>query len=71
MTLILSESDIESALKMEDCLDVIEQTFADFGNGEAVSRPEHIPIPTSSPERSITSNPWTASYHNTESMRFE
>ena len=39
MTLILSESDIEATLNMEDCLEVIEQTFADFGNGEAVSRP--------------------------------
>ena len=39
MTLILSEGDIEKVLKMEDCVRVLEQTFGDFGRGEAVSRP--------------------------------
>lgn len=39
MTLILSESDIDQVLEMDDCLRVIEQTFTDFALGEAVSRP--------------------------------
>lgn len=39
MTLVLSESDIDQVLRMEDCLRVLEQTFSDFGLGQAVSRP--------------------------------
>ncbi len=39
MTLVLSESDIEAVLTMPDCLRVLEETFGDFGRGEAVSRP--------------------------------
>lgn len=39
MTLVLSESDCEAVLRMDDCLRVIEETFADFGRGDAVSRP--------------------------------
>jgi alanine dehydrogenase len=39
MTLILSEEDIEQVLRVEDCLHVLEETFRDFGLGQAVSRP--------------------------------
>ena len=39
MTLILTEDDIEKVIEMPDCLRVIEETFRDFGMGEAVSRP--------------------------------
>jgi alanine dehydrogenase len=39
MTLILSEADSQATLRMEDCVRVLEETFADFGNGDAVSRP--------------------------------
>lgn len=39
MTLMLSEQDIEKVLHMDDCVRVLEQTFGDFGRGEAVSRP--------------------------------
>lgn len=39
MTLILSETDIESVLTMKDCLRVLEETFNDFGLGHAVDRP--------------------------------
>lgn len=39
MTLILSEDDIDQVLRMEDCLRVIEEAFADLGRGSAVSRP--------------------------------
>lgn len=37
--IILSESDIERVLKMDDCLRVLEETFRDFGLGHAVNRP--------------------------------
>lgn len=39
MTIILSEEETESLMQMEDCVRVIEETFSDFGAGEAVSRP--------------------------------
>lgn len=39
MTLILTEDDIDELLPMDRCLEVIEETFHDFGIGEAVSRP--------------------------------
>lgn len=39
MTLILSEEETEELLQMQDCVRAIEQTFADFGAGNAVSRP--------------------------------
>ena len=39
MTLILTEDDIEKIIEMPDCLRVIEETFRDFGLGQAVSRP--------------------------------
>lgn len=39
MTLILSERDIEQVLVLRDCVDVMEQTFADFGEGHAANRP--------------------------------
>lgn len=37
--LVLSESDIDQVLRMDDCLRVLEETFSDFGHGHAVSRP--------------------------------
>ncbi len=39
MTLILSEEHIEQVLRVEDCVYVLEETFRDFGLGQAVSRP--------------------------------
>ena len=39
MTLILSESDIEQCLTMDECLESLELTFRDFGMGKVVSRP--------------------------------
>ena len=39
MTLILTEDDIDKVIEMPDCLRVIEETFCDFGLGQAVSRP--------------------------------
>ena len=39
MTLVLSESDIDQVLEMKDCVQALEETFADFGKGQAVSRP--------------------------------
>ena len=39
MTLILSEDDVEEVLSMRDCVHVLEETFRDFGLGQAVSRP--------------------------------
>lgn len=39
MTLILSEDDVEEVLCMRDCMRVLEETFRDFGLGQAVSRP--------------------------------
>jgi alanine dehydrogenase len=39
VTLILSEQDIERVLDLRGCVEVMEQTFADFGAGHAVNRP--------------------------------
>lgn len=39
MPLLLTNEDVTSVLTMADCLDPMEQAFAELGRGEAVSRP--------------------------------
>lgn len=39
MTLILSNQDVQAALTMQDCVEVLEQVFADYGQGQASNRP--------------------------------
>jgi hypothetical protein len=36
MTLILSRKDVQSVLEMKDCMQVVEQAFAELANGTAV-----------------------------------
>jgi alanine dehydrogenase len=51
MTLILSESDIEQVVSMEDCIPILEATFRDFALGAAVNRPRsHTYVPVSDKE---------------------
>lgn len=39
MTLLLSNADVEAVLTMDDCLEVLEQVFADYARGLAANRP--------------------------------
>jgi alanine dehydrogenase len=38
MTLLLSNTDVEQALKMRDCIDVLEEAYKELGEGIGVSR---------------------------------
>ena len=39
MTLILTNDDIRKSLKVQDCLDVMEETYRELASGRAVNRP--------------------------------
>jgi ornithine cyclodeaminase/alanine dehydrogenase-like protein (mu-crystallin family) len=39
MTLLLDNADVRQVLRMRDCIDALEQAFADYARGDAVNRP--------------------------------
>lgn len=53
MTLILNNDEVEAVLTMDDCLEVLEDTFRDYAQGRAVNRPRahsYAPSPDSNRE---------------------
>lgn len=52
MTLVLNNDDVAQVLTIDDCLEVLEETFGDYAKGEAVNRPRaHSYAPTPGVER--------------------
>lgn len=50
MTLVLNNEDVARVLSIDDCLEVLEETFRDYAEGRAVNRPRahsYAPIPGS------------------------
>ncbi|MGH7775408.1 MAG: ornithine cyclodeaminase family protein [Candidatus Binatia bacterium] len=55
MTLILSNDEIQQALSVKDCLDVMEETYRELATSQAVNRPtSHSYLPHSLPESSYS-----------------
>ena len=71
MTLILSNDDVEKLLTMHDCIEVMEEAYAELADGRGVSRTRSDCFtPTARTDALYSLSPWTAWLRSSASARF-
>ena len=70
MTLILSNDDVEKCLSMRECIEVLEDAYAELSAGRGVNRVRSdCLVPPGMAMRSTASSRWTGSSRNWASGR--
>jgi hypothetical protein len=62
--LILSNSDVEKALSMHECIGMLEDAYVELSEGRGVNRVRSDCLVPSGREDALYSNRWTASSQN-------